>query len=170
MDGLESIPSTDYLIRNMKADLKRQVDLKYEETLHKMEVAERLIFKFIPPEVLSLPAMELKRVNYDLVRLINETNQRAGKTEKRATFLPVDVTEVAMEIEREIIEEKEQASKQKMQWKSAKKLELTPIFKPGQSDTKGLPFTPKEGTRGKTPQPRKDRAVTPDHSKPLWKF
>lgn len=165
MESADAVPSIDLLMNNMKNEIKKQIDYKYEETLHKMEVASRLIFKFIPQEVLSLPATELQKCGYDLVQLINESNQRTGKKEKRITFLPLDVAAITAEIEQEIKEEKKLATQQK-------KHQHTPNQQMGSAiPFKGHPngHSARE-LRAKTPKLQKHRDLTPDAKKPNWRF
>ena len=166
----ETSSMEDQLLINLKNDLKKQIQFKYEQALHNMEIAERMIFRFIPLEILAMPAIELQNNKYDLLKIINAYNEKKGVKEKRATFLPSDLSVVQAEIEEDILDEKVKKSEQKKAFKTGKKFDQTPVFKDGFLDRPATPNSNKggwkHGIRNKTPTSKK----AGDPNRPGWKF
>ena len=161
------------LVKSMKIELKKEINFKFEMAMSNMEISERMIFQFIPKNVLRLKASELKKVDYDILSLINAENAKEGNKEKRTTFFPVNVEEVKNEIAEQIVIEKKNREVQlKAKIKTAKKNDATPLNK---DDFLNRPKTPAKYNdtkpqlpRSKTPN-RQKPADNQGQSRPKWK-
>ena len=176
---IQQEPLETILVKNLRADLKKQINFKYETRLHNLEIAERMIFHFIPPNIQSMKASELKKHGYDLVKLINHFNDQHGvKVAKKTTFFPQNVDDIKEQIEDELIEQKKlRTEAQKKGIQSGKKLEDTPAFKEGFLNRPLTPIHQKLATsknklimRSKTPAKKREAENIESNNRPHWRF